>query len=78
MIVFVGEDGLNAEAVKKKKILQNQVLCRRNTEKRHGWIGSRKGGTAGERVFSSWCQTHRFHGFITFALGGTCWHYSLV
>jgi hypothetical protein len=53
MIVFVGEDGSNAEPVRKNIFLWSQVLCRRNTRKRHEWIGSRKGGTAGGRVFSN-------------------------
>ena len=68
---FVGEDGSNAEPVRKNVFLWSQVLCRRkNIRKRYEWIGRRKSKTAGERVFSSWHQIHRFHGSITFALRG--------
>ncbi len=63
---------------------KTMVFCRARScveeipEKRHVWIGSRKGGTAGGKVSPSWRQFHRCHGSIIFALGGTCWHYSEV
>ena len=46
MIIVVGEDGSKAKPVRKNIFLWSQVLCRRNTRKRHGWTGSRKIGTA--------------------------------
>jgi hypothetical protein len=53
-MIVCGEDGSNAEPERKNIFLWTQVLCRRNTRKRHEWRGSRKGVTAGEIVFSSW------------------------
>jgi hypothetical protein len=49
LIIFVDGDGLNVEPERKKRFLWTKVLCRRNARKKHGWIGSRKNGTAGER-----------------------------
>ena len=57
MVIVCGGDGSNTQPMRKKTIFCGARSCVEYIpEKRHEWIESRKGGTAGGRVSPSWHQ----------------------